>query len=300
MTDLLSEIKEKFKVGNIAIQFIYINTGLFIVTRLLELTLYLFGYDFSIIHITTSLPANLTTLALRPWSMLTYMFMHAGLLHLFFNMLLLYWFGQFFLSYYSAKHLRGLYFLGGIVGGAVFLLAYALFPALKPMAQSANLVGASAAVLAIVIAIATHIPNQSVRLFLIGSIKLKYLAIFVILTDLLMIINNNPGGHIAHLGGALAGFCFTKSIQKGIDPTKWINILLDTPLFIRDFIRKKRKTKQKMKVAYKNTSEFNTHSSKDSNKKRTEEIDTILDKIKESGYNNLTGEEKQKLFDAGK
>ncbi len=299
MTGLLSDIKDKFKQANIATRFIYINTGLFIVVKLIELILYLFGYNYSLIQLYTSLPAHFNLFVQRPWSLISYMFMHAGLLHLFFNMLLLYWFGQFFLRHYSAKHLRGLYFLGGIAGGISFFIAYAVFPILQPMASSAHLIGASAAVLAVVIAIATEIPNESVRLLFVGGVKLKYLALFVVLTDLLMIISDNPGGHIAHLGGALAGFFFAKGLRQGIDLTRWINAILDIPVFIQERI-KKAKDNKKMRVAYKNSKRAQDYEYNARKQANAAEIDRILDKIKESGYNNLSEQEKQKLFDAGK
>ena len=302
MTDLLSDLKIKFKSGNIAIQFIFINAGLFIITAFIQLFLYLFNLNSEVIKYVTSLPATFPQLASRPWSIITYMFMHDGLLHLFFNMLLLYWFGRLFLNFYSAKHLRGLYFLGGIIGGLFFISAYYIFPILRPSAHIASLIGASAAVLAIVIAIATRVPNQSVKLLFVGSIKLKYLALFVILTDLLMIINENPGGHIAHLGGAFAGFLFAKNLAKGRDITHWINCILDIPFLVKDkYNRSKAKKREKIKVAYKNKTKHTQEYEYNAQKKASEEeINRILDKIKESGYNNLSEEEKKKLFDAGK
>lgn len=304
MTDLLSDLKNKFSRGNIAIQFIYINTALFIITALIQLVLYLFNYNFNIVKYITSLPATLNLLGERPWSIITYMFMHDGLIHLFFNMLLLYWFGQFFLNFFSAKHLRGLYFLGGILGGLFFILAYQVFPIFRNQVSGASLIGASASVLAIVIAIAYKKPNHSIRLLLVGSIKLKYLALFVVITDLLTITSNNSGGHIAHLGGAFAGYLFALSLSKGIDLTQWINSVLDIPINIKQSYKKRRQRRKdkKMKVAYKNkqTKRAQDYNYNEQKKSSEAEIDHILDKIKESGYNNLSEEEKRKLFEAGR
>lgn len=213
-------------------------------------------------------------------------------------MLILYWFGQLFLRYFSAKHFRGLYILGGLFGGLFFMLSYNIFPILKLQTSSSILVGASAAVLAIVMASAHKNPNQNVRLLLLGNIKLKYIALFVIIADLLTIASDNPGGHIAHLGGAFAGFLFASSLANGRDLTRWINSIIDFPLFIKSKLNK-RKEKKKMKVVYK--SKRKEDYSYNAKKKATnEEIDKILDKIKESGYHNLTAKEKQKLFDASK
>lgn len=143
-------------------------------------------------------------------------------MHILFNMLWLYWFGQLFLYFFSGKHLRGLYILGGICGGLLYMISYNIFPYFYPMVEISTLVGASASVLAIVVATAYREPNYPVRLFLFGTIRLKYLALIVVLTDLLFITSSNAGGHIAHLGGALAGLWFAASLSKGTDITAWL------------------------------------------------------------------------------
>lgn len=300
MVETLSDLRNKFRRENIAIQFIYINIAIFLIISLIKLGLYLFNLDINWILDILSLPASLKSILYKPWTIISYMFMHNGILHILFNMLLLYWFGQFFLHYFSAKHLRGLYILGGIIGGLFFVIAYNLFPIFKPLTSTATLLGASAAVLAIVIASACRNPNQEVRLLLIGSIKLKYIALFVIAIDLLTITSDNPGGHIAHLGGAFSGYIFAMNLAKGRDLTLWINNIIDFPLFISHKI-KERKKKKKMKVVYKaNTKRQDDYVYNAEKKAASEEIDKILDKIKESGYHNLTDEEKQKLFNASK
>lgn len=303
MADIITDIKEKFRRGDIVTQLIFINVGVFVITALTQLVLHLFNKSYGFIEHYTSLPADLGAIARTPWTVITYMFMHSGLLHLFFNMLVLYWFGRFFLTFFSAKHLRGLYLFGGIIGGAFFVLAYHVFPVFENSIYSASLVGASASVLAIVIAIATKAPNQNIRLLFIGAIKLKYLALFIVLLDLITITGNNPGGHIAHLGGAFSGYLFVVGLAKNWDLTSWINSILDLPLIARDkYRRAKAKKKQKMKVVKDNSftkrsSDYQYNSQK---KASSEEIDRILDKIKESGYTNLSEEEKRKLFEAGK
>ena len=303
MTDLLSDLKTKYRNGGIVIQLIFINVGIFIITSLIQLVLYLFNLNTGFVPYITSLPAELSQLGQRPWSLITYMFMHSGIFHLFFNMIILYWFGQFFLNFFSAKHLRGLYIFGGLVGGVFFIAAFHIFPIFKSSLAYANLIGASAAVLAITIAIAYKAPNQSVRLLLVGSIKLKYLALIIIAIDLLTITSDNPGGHIAHLGGAFGGYLFAAGLSKGWDFTHWINIILDIPLNLYTGYKKQvERRKQKLKVVKnknysKRAADYNYNTSK---KASSQEIDLILDKIKESGYANLTEEEKKKLFDADK
>ena len=205
-----------------------------------------------------------------------------------------------FYTFFSAKHLRGLYILGGILGGLLYMVAYNVFPLFNQEVAVSTLVGASASVLAIVAATAYREPNYRVQLFLFGAIRLKYLALVVIGIDVLSITSSNAGGHIAHLGGALAGLWFAASLSKGADLTAWINWLLDA--FISLFQKKTWKHKPKMKVHYgggttsrEKDYDYNAHK-----KAQSDEIDRILDKLKKSGYDSLTTEEKKSLFDASK
>jgi len=247
-----------------------------------------------------ALPASFIGFIHQPWSLFTYMFMHAGILHILFNMLWLYWFGSLFLYFFSAKHLRGLYVLGGICGGLLYMVAYNVFPLFSSQVTGATLVGASASVLAIVAATAYREPDYRVQLFLFGAIRLKYLALVVIGIDVLSITSSNAGGHIAHLGGALAGLWFAASLSKGTDLTSWINWILDG--FTSLFQKKTWKRKPKMKVHYGNSAtgrekdyDYNAHK-----KAQSDEVDRILEKLKKSGYDSLTTEEKKSLFDASK
>jgi membrane associated rhomboid family serine protease len=242
------------------------------------------------------LPAWLPQFIKQPWSLVTYMFLHANILHLLFNMLWLYSFGQLFLMFFSARHFRGLYFWGGLCGGLLYIVAYNVFPYFLPYIYKSYLLGASASVLAIVIATAVREPEYRVSLMLFGQIRLKYLALIVIVTDLLFVTSNNAGGHIAHLGGALAGWWFAAGLQKGTDVTKWINIFIDW--FWGIWKVKHAPKKPKMKVHYGGRAgdyEYNARK-----KEQNDEIDRILDKLKKSGYQSLTTEEKRRLFDASK
>ncbi|GAE83788.1 rhomboid family protein [Bacteroides reticulotermitis] len=298
MGHIIADLKDTFKKGNIYIQLIFINVAIFIFCTLIGVALQLFNQSAVEIFDLFALPASFTRFALQPWSILTYMFMHAGFLHILFNMLWLYWFGALFLHFFSAKHLRGLYLLGGFCGGLFYMIAYNIFPYFSVVVEQASLVGASASVLAIVAATAYREPNYRIQLFLFGAIRLKYLALIVIGTDLLFITSNNAGGHIAHLGGALAGLWFAASLSKGSDLTLWINKLLDG---IAALFRKKTwKRKPKMKIHYgqnirEKDYDYNAHK-----KAQSDEIDRILEKLKKSGYESLTTEEKKSLFDASK
>ncbi|MBQ8673787.1 MAG: rhomboid family intramembrane serine protease [Bacteroides sp.] len=293
-TTIITDLKEKFRHGNICTRFIFINVAVFLVTALTGIFLLLFNRSATGIFEWVELPASLPRFIMQPWSLLTYMFMHSGVLHLLFNMLWLYWFGTLFLYYFSAKHLRGVYILGGICGGLLFMLAYNLFPYFQVLVPHSFMLGASASVLAIVAATAYREPNHPVQLFLFGTVRLKYLALVVIGMDLLFITSDNGGGHIAHLGGALAGLWFAMSLSKGHDVTKWINGTIDavTGLFAP------RPRKPKMKVNYGGRGQDYDYNAR--RKAQNDEVDRILDKLKKSGYESLTTAEKQALFDASK
>ena len=301
MGHIIADLKETFKRGNIYIQLIYINVAVFVAGTLTEIVLQLFNIRINTFSNWFALPASFADFLCQPWSIFTYMFIHAGALHLLFNMLWLYGFGRLFLYFFSAKHLQGLYVLGGICGGLLYMIAYNVFPFFSDQIAGSILVGASASVLAIVAATAYREPNYPVQLFLFGSIRLKYLALIVIGMDVLSITSNNAGGHIAHVGGALAGLWFASSLSKGTDLTDWINKALDSCLSLLQ--GRKGTRKPKMKVHYGNQSTSKRAQDYDYNaqkKAQSEEVDRILEKLKKSGYDSLTSEEKKSLFDASK
>ena len=296
MGNFISDLKNGFKRGSISLQFIYINVGVFVVTTLVSVFLMLFNLSNAGLFQVLELPAYVPNFLVQPWSLLTYMFLHADALHLLFNMLWLYWFGQLFLSIYSARHLRGLYILGGLCGGLLYMLAFNVFPYFQNHIYGSWLLGASASVLAIVVATAVREPEYRVNFMFVGAVRLKYVALFMVITDLLFMTSGNGGGHIAHLGGALAGWWFAASLRKGHDVTKWINNVFD---WVNGGFRFKipaRKPKMKATKGGKNA-DYDYNAQK---KRQSEEIDRILDKLKKSGYSSLTTEEKKRLFDASK
>lgn len=295
MGTIITDLKDAFKRGNIYIRLIYINAAVFIATLLVEVALQLFNRSMGTALEWLELPASFTRFIVQPWSLLTYMFMHANFMHILFNMLWLYWFGSMFLMLFSAKHLRGLYVLGGICGGLLYMVAYNVFPYFEPNIDHTFMLGASASVLAIVAATAYREPNYPIRLLLIGTIRLKYLALVVIVTDLLFITSANAGGHIAHLGGALAGLWFASGISKGKDTTAWINKTIDAIASL--FSIKPRKPKMKVHYGKGRQADYDYNARK---KAQDDEIDRILDKVKKSGYESLTTEEKKSLFDRSK
>lgn len=296
MGGFLSDLKNNFNRGSISLQVIYINVGIFVVTTLVSVFLMLFNLGGTSWLEYLELSAWMPHLLSRPWTLFTYMFLHNGALHLLFNMLWLYWFGQLFLSFFSARHFRGLYLLGGLCGGLFYLLAYNVFPYFTPYIYGSYLLGASASVLAVVVATAVREPEYRVNFMFIGSVRLKYVALFMVVTDLLFVTSGNGGGHIAHLGGALAGWWFAGSLRRGTDVTKWINVVFDW--FAGGFSVKLSKRKPKMKAHRGGKADDYDYNAR--KKQQSEEIDRILEKLKKSGYSSLSNEEKKRLFDASK
>ena len=227
INSFIANLKENFRRGDIVTQLLYINVGMFILTALTGIVLILFRLPPVPWLNWLELPAWIEAFIRQPWSLLTYMFMHAGVFHLLFNMLWLYWFGRLFLNFFSARHLRGLYILGGLCGGLLYILAYNVFPYFSDAVYSSYLLGASASVLAIVVATAVREPEYTVQFMFIGAVRLKYVALFMVALDLLFMTSENAGGHIAHLGGALAGWWFASGLSCGHDVTKWINAVFD-------------------------------------------------------------------------
>lgn len=290
----ITNLKDNFRRGDIVTKLLYINVGVFLLVSLVGIVCTLFKVPPTPWANYLELPAWVLVLVRQPWSLLTYMFMHANLLHILFNMLWLLWFGRLFLSFFSAKHLRGLYILGGLFGGLMYVLAYNVFPYFEEAVFHSYLLGASASVLAIVVATAVRAPEYPVQFMFIGMVRLKYVALFMVALDLLFMTSGNAGGHIAHLGGALAGWWFASGLSSGHDATKWINGVLDWV----DRGWKPTARKPKMKVHYSDKQkdyDFNARK-----KERAAEVDRILDKLRKSGYGSLTEEEKKQLFEASR
>ena len=294
MDRFFTDMKYNFFGKDIVGRLILINCAVFVFVELVGVFLMLFNVPYNPIALYLSLPASFGALLYQPWSLITYMFMHAGIFHLLFNMLWLYWFGRLFLNFYSSKHLRGLYILGGLCGGLLYMISYNVFPYFEGSLDIATLVGASASVLAIVVATAVREPEFPVQFMFIGTVRLKYVALFMVLLDLMFMTSGNAGGHIAHLGGAAAGFWFSLGLAKGNDATKWINAVLD--FFSGGFKMPKRKPK--MKVHYGDRQQQYDYSAR--KKANEDEINRILEKLKKSGYGSLSDDEKKKLFDASR
>ena len=284
--NFIEKIKYRFKNANIVEQLIYINLGVFLAVFLVNTFSFLFGSNVNILVDWFSLPASFSKFSVKPWTIFTYGFLHAGFLHILFNLIALFYIGNLFLEYFTAKQLLSFYILGTLFGGIIFLVSYNYFPAFSKEIDRSILLGASAGISAIFVGIATYMPNYQLKIRFIGFVKLWYLAAIWVVLDVLQIPISNPGGHLAHLGGALFGFLYVKQASnKKID--LWAKI---TSLFS---IKKK-----PLKTVYK--SDKKTTKSPQSNSPNQQEIDTILDKISKSGYDTLTKAEKEFLFKQGK
>jgi membrane associated rhomboid family serine protease len=294
---IIEDIKKSIRNENPVTRLIMVNVAVFLLISSLTI-IYLFsGHSLIVGSLeeaflrNITLPLSIQRFAYKPWTLITYMFSQEGLLHIFWNMVSLYWFGKL-LSYYTAtKKIIPLYILGGIAGGLVTIITFAIVPMFHSYAFN-NLIGASASVTAIIVATATLIPDVKINLLLIGPVKLLYVAVFVIFIDVLNVASEaNVGGNISHLGGALMGYVFIVQYKKGRDMSKWINRFFDWVggLF-------KRGPRSTMKVAHKRAipdEEYNL------NRKASQQtVDEILDKISKSGYESLTKAEKDILFKA--
>ena len=288
----------KYKTANTLEKLIGLNVIMFILTYVFRALFFLMGIQTNYFLDYLVFPKDLFDFILQPWSIVTYAFLHAGFLHILFNLIILYFGGQQFLTYYSGKKLINYYVLGAIFGALIFMLSYNLFPAFASVGQS-YLIGASAAVMAVFIGISTKVPNLGVRLFLFGNVKLWWIAAFFVLMDIIQMPFDNPGGHLAHLGGAFIGYFYTKQLDKGNDIGKWVeNAIAGIQQFFESKPKSKSQQKSNMKTVYKNkTYSKKSKADKDEKQKR---IDAILDKISKSGYESLTKEEKDFLFNAGK
>lgn len=289
------EFRDSFRNGSALTRLIYINCGMFLGITLLYIPFLLMGYKgiyYDMLLEWLGVPADPGYLLYRPWTVVTYMFTHFGFLHLLFNMLWLYWFGKFFLGYFRERQLVGVYLLGGIAGAALFILCYNIFPYFDRITRlSSWAIGASASVMAIVFAVCTYLPQQRIYLFLIGPVKLIYLALFTVIIDLLSIQSGNAGGHIAHLGGAAFGWLFACNIRRGRDWATWIT----RPY---DWWKREKSPRRKMHVKYRRPQ--GSPGAGTSQKQQSERINEILDKISRSGYESLTSEEKELLFRSGR
>lgn len=283
----IDDLKYKYARLNALEKIIAINVIVFLVATLLKPVIRPLLKWFE-------LKSDLYDTILQPWSILSYAFLHYDFFHLLFNMLWLYFVGRLFLNLFSIKTALNVYFLGAISGAVFFLIGYNALPQI--FATSAYLVGASAAVRALMLFLCTYSPNQEVRVFTF-NIKLMYIGIALVVLDVIGILGDNSGGNLAHLGGAFLGYLYAKQLAKGNDIGSSWERFMD---YVSHFFSKKERS-VRMKTVHnrkknRTTSKQNANTSDLSKQKR---IDAILDKIGKSGYESLSKEEKDFLFRAG-
>jgi membrane associated rhomboid family serine protease len=293
MNSIIDGFKDSFRQGSILAKFIYLNIGVFLAVKIVQIFLYLFNSPDNTMNFLRwlAVSADTSELIKKPWTVFTYMFLHENFIHILFNMLWFYWFGKIFLEYFEQKKLSGVYILGGLAGAVLYILSFNIFPVFGSVLHNSLALGASASVMAIVIAISFYVPDHTVHMMFFGQVKIKYIAIGAFLLTSMFDFSTNTGGKIAHIGGALLGFLFIYQFRKGKDITRGINRLIDN---IVSFF----KPRQKMKVTYKrpkNDMEFNRQKAE-----KQKEVDGILDKISKGGYESLTKKEKEILFKMGK
>jgi membrane associated rhomboid family serine protease len=283
------DIKLTFRNGNNLTRLIYVNIAVFVMITIVA------GIGFLLNNPVIaekaldifSVPASLNELLIRPWTLITYMFVHKDIWHILFNMLWLFWFGNIFLEYLDQRKLVAVYLLGGISGALLYILSFNIFPVFAGVVGESVAIGASASVMAIVIAIAAYVPDYTVQLFLFGRIKIKYMALAIFILTSIMDFSVNSGGKLAHIGGAFFGYFYTINLRHGRDIGKGFNKIID--FFVTIF-----KPRKKLKVTYKKTADEYEYNKVKVERQTT--INKILDKISKGGYDSLTKEEKEILF----
>jgi len=300
---VFDEFKNAFSRHNNAhVQLIIINVTVFLIMAVVMVVSNITESPavFSWMHAQVAIPATLAEFIQKPWTIITYSFVHdlSSIWHILFNMLVFYWFGKLFIEYLGSDKLIALYVLGALTGAFFYLLVYNTIPFYQDRIPELGMVGASAAVYAVLVAAATLLPDYTFFLLLLGPVRIKYIALFYIVISFLGSVGLNAGGNIAHLGGAFMGYIYIKQLQAGVNWGSWITSTLD-------WIRSLFTASPKVKVTYRKTEPQATHTSKTTqaskaSKASQDEIDSILDKISDRGYESLTKEEKEKLFNASK
>ncbi|NNC94431.1 MAG: rhomboid family intramembrane serine protease [Chitinophagales bacterium] len=298
------ELKYRYQNGGMITRLIFINLIVFVAYYGGVSIIWLFDNAFSDmiagkLMSFISLPEDPATLVTRPWTFFTYMFMHSGLWHILFNLLVLYWFGSILTNYLSDRKVLPIYIYGGLFSGLLFIAAYNFLPTFASV--NGTLIGASGAVLAIVFAAATLVPDHSIHLLFVGAVRIKYIALIILLLQFINLKGGNAGGNFAHIGGALFGFLFIKQLQNGRDWSIGFNWAVDKLSNLLNFNRKA----PRIKIVYSDKEKASRKWVRKSKNKaeqtsRQDQIDQILDKINQSGYESLSKEEKDFLFRASR
>ena len=287
---------QKYLRGNIVAKFVFANVAFYVLFLLIGVfsTLFNIGGLANGFLSLFELPASLVLFASRPWTLFSYMFVHTGVSHLLWNMVALYMFGKIFMNFYSERQFVGMYILGGLFGALFYVVAYNMFPYFAPYIWVSRLVGASAAVTAVIVASAVRSPQYRINLLLFGSVKLSTLAIVTVVISFLMLSGGNAGGNFAHLGGAFAGWLVAYLLNKGIDV---VSMLFKPWDWVKSLFRR-RSAPARPRYNYVRGGR-NADYEYNANRRATDaEVDRILEKIKQNGYASLSEDEKRTLFEA--
>jgi membrane associated rhomboid family serine protease len=299
MSGILDDFKDAFaKRNNGLIQLIWLNVAVYVVMVMIWVSVNIVTHDSKLFDSWLSylsLKPAFGTFLYRPWTILSYAFLHAIVpLHLLFNMLQLYWFGAIIQEFLGSRRLINLYILGAFFGGVLALLAFNFIPYYQ-VGLNVPIIGASGSVIAIMFAAATLMPDYTFFIFLIGPVRIKYIAFFFFIISLAGTVGVNAGGGIVHLGGALLGYLYIKQLQAGRD---WGTPIDATVEFFQNLFKRTEKPTIKVVHRQKETAFGSSSSNVGNAYPDDDEVDEILDKISRSGYESLTKEEKQKLFKA--
>jgi membrane associated rhomboid family serine protease len=287
------DLKGFFRSKNMLAKLIIINVVIWLVIMVLEVLFDLFNASANEFFIEwLAVPASFDKVILRPWTIFTYMFLHFDIWHILFNMLWLFWFGKIFLEYLNQRQLLATYLIGGIAGAILYILSYNIFPKFQDAYLQSVALGASASVMAIVVAISYYVPNYKINLMFIGPVKILYIALISIVMDFIMIRSSNSGGHLAHLGGAMWGLYYIYMLRKGTD----FSTILNRIPRIKFTGNSSKSTKTKFRNVYTNERPVSDEEYNIRKKSEQQRIDAILDKISKSGYESLSKEEKALLF----
>ena len=258
---------------NILEKIIFLNIAIYLAPFLINTILFLFNIKNIDLIKWFTIDADFGQLIFKPWSIITYGFLHGSFSHIFWNMVILYYFGKILNNLFEDKLLKKLYLSGIAVGGLTYVISYNIFPVFSGV--ESVMIGASAGVMSVLFYLASYSPQMGIRIFFF-DIKIIYIALFLFFYDIIQIPLNNSGGHIAHIGGAIWGYYYCISNNKGVDFTQSIfNI-------------------------FKTTKKINSKVRQSNNNFDQKKIDSILDKISDSGYDSLTKKEKEYLFKVGK
>lgn len=289
---IIGDIKSTFRSGNMISKIILVNIALFVIINLVCVFTAGFCATFSNF---LSLPSEPGTFVKQPWSFFTHMFLHKGFFHIFWNMILLYWFGQIVGDLLGDERILPLYIMGGLFGGLIYIL-HAMI-----VGGTHYAMGASAAVMAIIWTGAMTSPEYRLNLILIGPVALKYVAVGLLFMDIIGTGGQfNKGGHWAHIGGAIFGMLYVNLIRRGTDLTSpFVKKKESYGSRHRSSSPVKKTSRTKFKVVH-NSAKSDTAPPPRAPFNQQAELDRILDKINSEGYDKLSAEEKDFLYKASK